>query len=340
MQSLQPFHTFGLAVQANAVVDITTPADLFEHWQANAHQPRLLLGEGSDVLFFQDFHGVVLRNQIKGIDVKEDDSHFYLHVNAGENWHELVRFCVERNIGGLENLALIPGCAGSAPIQNIGAYGVEFAQVCDYVDCLDLNSGEQRRLNAAQCQFGYRESIFKNQYRSGFAIVAIGLKLAKNWQPHLHYGPLRELDARTVTPREVFAQVCAIRQAKLPNPAELGNAGSFFKNPIVSPSHYHELRERFAEMPAYPQADGQIKLAAGWLIDQCGLKGKQIGGAAIHSRQALVLVNQNNATGDDVLALARFIYQQVMAKFGVPLEPEVRFYGAQGELDSAEAVRA
>lgn len=340
MESLQPFHTFGIAVRANTVVDITTPHLLFEHWQANAHQPRLLLGEGSDVLFLQDFHGAVLRNQIKGINVKEDETYFYLHVNAGENWHELVRFCVEHDMGGLENLALIPGCAGSAPIQNIGAYGVEFAQVCDYVDCLDLNTGEQRRLSAAQCQFGYRESIFKNQYRNGMAIVAVGLKLAKCWKPHLHYGPLRELDETRVTPIKVFTQVCAIRQAKLPNPAELGNAGSFFKNPIVSASHYHELRERFADIPAYPQADGQVKLAAGWLIDQCGLKGKQIGGAAVHNRQALVLVNKNNATGDDVLALARFIYQQVMAKFGVALVPEVRFYGAQGELDSAEAVRA
>ncbi|MBE2896047.1 UDP-N-acetylmuramate dehydrogenase [Pasteurellaceae bacterium HPA106] len=339
MQSLQPFHTFGIAVNANAVIDITSADDLYHAWQRNAHQPRLLLGEGSDVLFLQDFHGVVLRNQIKGIEVNEDDSHYYLHVNAGENWHELVQFCVAREMGGLENLALIPGCAGSAPIQNIGAYGVEFAQVCDYVDCLDLNSSETRRLQASQCQFGYRESIFKSQYRTGYAIVAIGIKLAKRWQPHLHYGPLRELDARTVTPREVFAQVCAIRQAKLPNPAELGNAGSFFKNPIVSPSHYHQLQERYPNIPAYPQADGQVKLAAGWLIDQCGLKGKQIGGAAVHSQQALVLVNKGHATGDDVLALSRFIYQQVIAKFGVALVPEVRFYGAQGELDSAEAVR-
>ncbi|MBE2894489.1 UDP-N-acetylmuramate dehydrogenase [Spirabiliibacterium falconis] len=339
MQSLQPFHTFGIAVNASEIIDITTPDALYQAWLAYAHKPKLLLGEGSDVLFLQDFHGVVLRNQIKGITLGEDEQHYLLHINAGENWHELVRFCVDRNMGGLENLALIPGCAGSAPIQNIGAYGVEFAQVCDYVDCLDLNNGTVFRLSAAQCQFGYRESIFKQQYRTGFAIVAIGIKLAKQWQPHLQYGPLKTLDAATITPRVVFEQVCAIRQAKLPDPAQLGNAGSFFKNPIVSASHYNKLHRRFPDMPAYPQADGQVKLAAGWLIDQCGLKGKQVGGAAVHRQQALVLVNQGNATGQDVLALAQFIYQQVMAKFAVALVPEVRFYGAQGELDGAEAVR-
>ena len=192
---------------------------------------------------------------------------------------------------GLENLALIPGCAGSSPIQNIGAYGVELQRVCEYVDCIELETGRKQRLSAAECRFGYRDSIFKHEYQDRYAIVAIGLSLAKTWQPVLSYGDLTRLDPQTVTPQQVFDAVCHMRMTKLPDPKINGNAGSFFKNPIVSAQVAEALLAQFPHAPHYPQANGSVKLAAGWLIDQCELKGQRIGGAAVHRQQALVLIN-------------------------------------------------
>ena len=244
---------------------------------------------------------------------------------VGENWHQLVEWSLSQGIDGLENLALIPGCAGSAPIQNIGAYGVEFKDVCDYVDVLNLNTGEQFRLQANECEFGYRESIFKHRYAQGYVITAVGLKLAKNWQPILKYGSLVNFDPQTVTAKQVFDEVCHIRRSKLPDPKEFGNAGSFFKNPVVSAEQFAKIQKQVENLPHFPQLDGSVKLAAGWLIDQCHLKGFQIGGAAVHQQQALVLINKGNATGQDVVKLAHHIRQTVADKFGVYLQPEVRF---------------
>ncbi|TNG92893.1 UDP-N-acetylmuramate dehydrogenase [Pasteurellaceae bacterium USgator11] len=339
MQNLQPFHTFALPLQANQIIAIGSVGQLLQYWQQYAGQARLLLGQGSNVLFLEDFNGVVLLNRILGIQHREDSEYHYLHLGGGENWHQLVTRCVELGYDGLENLALIPGCVGSAPIQNIGAYGVEFKDVCEYVEVLDLKCGQIQRFSRADCQFGYRDSLFKHApYDQDYAIVAVGLKLAKHWQPQLQYGSLAQLDPQTVSAKQIYDEVCAVRRSKLPDPNEFGNAGSFFKNPSVSQAQYQQLIAEYPTMPAFAQTDGTVKLAAGWLIDQCGLKGHQIGGAAVHRQQALVLINRDNAQPADVLELARYVRQQVLQKFRVALQPEVRFFDANGEIDSEQAI--
>ncbi|WP_369789175.1 UDP-N-acetylmuramate dehydrogenase [Rouxiella sp. WC2420] len=338
--SLKHLNTFSVEAQAAQIITATCSEHLTQAWhlaQKN-HQPLLLLGEGSNVLFLGNFDGIVAVNRLKGIEITQTDSEWLLHVGAGENWHQLVCFALDNNIAGLENLALIPGCVGSAPIQNIGAYGIELRSLCDYVDLLNLDSGEVLRLSAIDCLFGYRESIFKHAYREGYAIIAVGLRLAKQWQPKLTYGDLIRLDAATVTPRQIFDAVCAMRRSKLPDPAKTGNAGSFYKNPIVDAKRVNALLAEYPNMPVYPQADGNVKLAAGWLVEKAGLKGFKIGGAAVHQQQALVLINQDNATSQDVVSLARHVRDQVAEKFAVWLEPEVRFIAAQGEVNAVEAL--
>ncbi|HIF6628417.1 UDP-N-acetylenolpyruvoylglucosamine reductase [Acinetobacter baumannii] len=334
--SLKNHNTFALPVNAAHLVIADRIELMLKVWQQTRkrQEPLLILGEGSNVLFLEDFSGTVMVNQLKGIDVREDNDAWYLHVSAGENWHDLVQYTLQAGICGLENLALIPGLAGSAPIQNIGAYGVELKDVCEYVDLLDFSTGAIDRIPAADCGFGYRESIFKHRFQTGHAIVGLGLRLSKQWQPKLSYGDLAKLDPATVTPLQVFESVCAMRRSKLPDPRETGNAGSFFKNPLVHAGKAAELITQYPGMPHYPQQDGQVKLAAGWLIDQCELKGYRIGGAAVHRQQALVLVNIDNAHSQDVVALARHVRKTVADKFGVWLEPEVRFIGATGELNA------
>ncbi|KOB65333.1 UDP-N-acetylenolpyruvoylglucosamine reductase [Operophtera brumata] len=239
-------------------------------------------------------------------------------------------------IAGLENLALIPGLVGSAPIQNIGAYGVELKNVCSYVDMLNLITGSIERIPALQCGFGYRESIFKHRFRLGYVIISVGLRLAKQWSPNLVYGDLATLDMKTVNPRQVFDTVCAMRRSKLPDPHKMGNAGSFFKNPVVEAIKFAELIAKYPTMPHYPKQNGQVKLAAGWLIDRCGLKGYRIGGVEVHQQQALVLVNVDKATSQDIVLLARHVRNAVAERFGLWLEPEVRFIGATGEINAIE----
>lgn len=338
--SLKPWNTFGIDHDAKHIVCAENEQQLLSAWQQAAAEnlPVLILGEGSNVLFLEDYAGTVIVNRIKGIEVTESDDAWHLHVGAGENWHHLVRYTLDNNMPGLENLALIPGCAGSSPIQNIGAYGVELQRVCEYVDCIELATGETRRLSAAECRFGYRDSIFKHEYQGRYAIVAVGFRLMKAWEPVLTYGDLTRLDPKTVTPREVFDAVCHMRMTKLPDPRVNGNAGSFFKNPVVTREYAEALLASFPNAPHYPQRDGSIKLAAGWLIDQCQLKGYVHGGAAVHQHQALVLINQNNATSDDVVALAHHIRSKVGEKFNVWLEPEVRFMGPAGEVNAVEVI--
>jgi len=339
--SLTPFHTFHLAANASKIIAFSSAKQLLSEWQTAVqhHQPVLILGQGSNVIFLDDFDGCVLINKLKGIAHHEDEQFHYLHVQGGENWHELVKWTLENDIAGLENLALIPGVAGSAPIQNIGAYGVEFERVCDFVEVLNLRTGEIFRLNKQACQFGYRESVFKHQYKDEFAILSVGMKLAKAWQPVLSYGSLTQFDPQRVTPQQVFDEVCAVRSAKLPNPDEFGNAGSFFKNPVIDVAKFAQIQTAYPNIPNYPQADGTVKLAAGWLIDQCELKGFRLGGAAVHEKQALVLINKQAATGSDVVALAKEVRRRVREKFGVELHPEVRFMGRNGEVNSEEITR-
>lgn len=338
--SLKPFNTFNLNVNAKQIIIAETAQEIAHAWQESLkkHQPVLLIGEGSNILFLEDFEGTAIINRLKGIRVKEGDSAWHLHIGAGENWHNLVKYTLENNYPGLENLAMIPGCVGSAPIQNIGAYGVELKNVCEYVDLLNLSSGEIQRLSAEECHFGYRDSVFKHRYQQGYAIVAVGLVLNKQWLPVMTYGELSKFSPESVTPKQIYDSVCATRSSKLPDPARVGNAGSFFKNPVVSAELAASVRKIFPDMPFYPQTEGSVKLAAGWLIDRCDLKGYSIGGAAVHLQQALVLINKDQATGMDIVALAHEVRQRVGMKFNVWLEPEVRFVGAQGEKDAVGVI--
>lgn len=338
--SLQSFNTFGIQAYAKKITVVGSVEALIAAWNdaVMSDQPAMLVGEGSNILFLEDFAGTVIVNRIKGITITEQMDSWLLHVGAGENWHQLVETTLQQGISGLENLALIPGCVGSSPIQNIGAYGIELKQVCQYVDCIDLNTGQALRLDNPQCQFAYRDSIFKQAEYQHYAIVAVGLRLAKQWQPVLTYGALTQLDPATVTAQQVFDSVCEMRRSKLPDPKVNGNAGSFFKNPVISAEQAQALLIDYPHIPHYPQADGQVKLAAGWLIDQCQLKGHRIGGAAVHRQQALVLINEDNASSEDIVALAHYVRQQVGEKFNVWLEPEVRFIGNKQEVSALETI--
>lgn len=338
--SLKPWNTFGIDQRANEIVCAENQQQLLHAWQSAAtlHHPVLILGEGSNVLFLEPFQGTVIVNRIKGIEITESPEAWHLHVGAGENWHHLVQQTLEQGMPGLENLALIPGCVGSSPIQNIGAYGVELKRVCDYVDGVELTTGKPLRLTATECRFGYRDSIFKHEYQDRVAIVAVGLRLPKQWQPVLTYGDLTRFDPATVTPQQIYDAVCHMRTTKLPDPKVNGNAGSFFKNPVVATEVAQALLAQFPNAPHYPQPDGSVKLAAGWLIDQCQLKGTQIGGAAVHRHQALVLINASEAKSEDVIRLAHHVRQKVGKKFNVWLEPEVRFIGRMGEVNAVEVI--
>ncbi|MGF1721699.1 UDP-N-acetylmuramate dehydrogenase [Vibrio kyushuensis] len=337
--NLSSYHTFGIEQQCEQLIEVSSILELKEAYQAAKWLPlpKLVLGKGSNMLFTERYEGVVIVNGLKGIEVNETRDDYCLHVNGGEDWPSLVKWSVEQGYNGLENLALIPGCAGSAPIQNIGAYGVEFKDICDYVDVLCLDSFEVKRLTNQECLFGYRDSIFKHQLYQKVIVVAVGLKLAKQWKPNIGYGPLKAFDEATVTSKEVFDCVCQVRLEKLPNPAEMGNAGSFFKNPIISISTFQSLQSRFPNIVAYPAIDENghegMKIAAGWLIDQCGLKGMMVGGAQVHPNQALVIVNKDNATANDVVLLATEIRQAVLGRYNIELEHEVRFMSATGETN-------
>ncbi|MEJ2766680.1 UDP-N-acetylmuramate dehydrogenase [Photobacterium sp. MCCC 1A19761] len=340
-RSLASFHTFGIETQAQQILVAESTADLVAIWQDEQYRtmPKLIVGQGSNLLFCEDYAGVVVLNRIVGITVTETPSAYHLHVGAGEDWHQLVCETIARNMPGLENLALIPGCVGSSPIQNIGAYGVELKDICQYVDIVELATGKESRLTAEACQFGYRDSVFKHQLKETHAITAVGFVLSKDWQPNISYGPLAKFDASTVSAKEIFEEVCRVRREKLPDPAVLGNAGSFFKNPVVSRELRDKLLTQYPTMPSYEMSDGSCKLAAGWLIDQCGLKGHQIGGAKVHEQQALVLVNAGGACAGDVLALAAEVVSVVQQTFGVRLVHEVRFMAAAQETDLQEILR-
>lgn len=336
---LNDLNTLGLAARADWLVTLEQPEEFAAlrsdpRW---AGLPRLVLGGGSNVLFTCDFAGLVVLNRLRGITVTDEGESWLLHVAAGENWHHLVCHALEQGMPGLENLALIPGCVGAAPVQNIGAYGVELARFCAYVDTLRWTDGAPERIAAADCRFGYRDSIFKHEYQESHLITAVGLRLPKAWQPVRAYGPLAALGEQP-TPQAIFDTVCATRMAKLPDPARLGNAGSFFKNPVVPTALAERIRSDYPSMPSYPAGAGQVKLAAGWLIEQCGLKGFSIGQAAVHQEQALVLVNCGGASAHELLTLAAHVRDTVEARFGVRLEHEVRFMGATGETTLDEVM--
>ncbi|PCS23933.1 UDP-N-acetylmuramate dehydrogenase [Candidatus Enterovibrio escicola] len=333
--SLKRIHTFGLDVLAKTIVEAECPEDFLMLWREAPYvcQPKLIVGEGSNLLFCGNFEGIVVLNRLKGISITESTTHWHLHVAGGESWHELVMWTVKHGMLGLENLALIPGLVGSAPIQNIGAYGVEFDKRCEYVDVLSLSSGGKVRLLAAECGFGYRDSVFKGKLKYDTVILAVGLMLAKAWSPVIEYSALVELAEREkITAQTVFDKVCKIRREKLPDPSVTGNAGSFFKNPVILKSMAEQIQLEYPMMPFYHVGDNLVKLLAGWLIDQAGLKGHCIGGAAVHEKQAPVLINSGKATPTDVINLAEYVLDTVYQQFAVKLEHEVRFIGREHEI--------
>jgi UDP-N-acetylmuramate dehydrogenase len=329
--SLRNHNTFGIDAKADAYLALTSIDALKEARAAGAltGMPLLILGGGSNILLTRDFPGLVLHLRLKGIEIVDTDAEAtYVRAAAGENWHEFVRWTLARGLGGLENLSLIPGSVGASPIQNIGAYGAELKDCFHALTAFDLADGRTFTLDRNACEFGYRDSIFKHRLRNGAVIVDVTFALPKHWRPNLAYAELaQELAGRGVAPtaNDISEAVIAIRTRKLPDPAVIGNAGSFFKNPIVTARQREELARRFPNIVSHVQGDGGYKLAAGWLIDQCGWKGKTLGAAGVYEKQALVLVNKGGAAGQDIVRLAAAIQADVQARFGVMLEPEPVF---------------
>jgi len=327
--SLRELNTFGIDARAHAFVSVKSIDDL-EVIAADPQLsvlPRLILGGGSNLLLTKDFNGLVLHMVNRGCEIMGNDAaHTIVRAQAGENWHAFVQWTLAQGLPGLENLSLIPGSVGAAPIQNIGAYGSEVAEFFHSLTLFDFLTGETRVLSREECRFGYRDSIFKHALRDRAVIIDVSFALPREWQPNLRYAELvTELGTRGVSnpiARDIADAVIAIRRRKLPDPAEIGNAGSFFKNPVVSGDQHALLVARYPQLVSYPQPDGSVKLAAGWLIDQCGWKGKSLGPAGVHEKQALVLVNRGGSTGFQILFLANQIRDDVRQRFGVELAPE------------------
>lgn len=325
---LKPLNTFGVEAAARYYAVFDSIASLNKAMASCPGQPLLILGGGSNILLTGDFPGLVLKNEISGIrKVKEDDEFVHVCAGAGENWHQFVLYTIAQGWGGLENLSLIPGCVGASPMQNIGAYGVEIKDVFEQLTAFHLAERSNYTFRKEACEFGYRESVFKRKYRNQFVIADVTFRLRKKPVLNTSYGAIAsELKARGIehpTIRDVSDVVIAIRQSKLPDPKETGNAGSFFKNPGVTVLQFNELQQRYPGIVAYANPDGTMKLAAGWLIEQAGWKGYREGDAGVHARQALVLVNFGNATGAGLVALSEKIIASVHEKFGVELEREV-----------------
>jgi UDP-N-acetylmuramate dehydrogenase len=325
--SLRPYNTFGMDVRARYFATFDSEEALEEGMKRD-DRPGLILGGGSNVLLTGDVDGLVLRNEIVGMDVvKEEEEYVYVKVGAGENWHQFVLYCLARQFAGVENLALIPGSVGASPMQNIGAYGVEIKDVFHELEAFHLGEGRRQMFTLNDCAFGYRDSVFKHRYRNQFVITSVTYRLRRTPVFHTSYGAIgQELERMGVTVlsiQNIAQAVINIRSSKLPDPKEVGNAGSFFKNPQIAVEQFNELKKQFATMPSFP-LDGQvIKVPAGWLIEQCGWKGYRKGDAGCYPKQALVLVNYGKATGREIYELSEEILQSVQHKFGITLEREV-----------------
>ncbi len=327
--SLRDFNTFGLPAVAQTLVRLASEADVrrvVDH-PTYGRATKFILGGGSNVVLTRDVSAVVLKVEIMGRRcVEERADGWIVESGAGESWHEFVAWTIEQGLPGLENLALIPGTVGAAPVQNIGAYGVELKDRFESLDAVDLVTGRMVTLNAAACRFGYRDSAFKRHLAGKSVITRVRFRLPRPWQPVLGYLELERKIAETgqaqPDARTIFEWVCAIRRAKLPDPQTIGNAGSFFKNPVVSAEQCRDIIGRDPAIVHYQLPDGTVKLAAGWLIDACGWKGKSVGRAGVYEKQALVLVNRGGAHGSEVVTLARAIQESVYGRFGIRLEPE------------------
>lgn len=337
---LRPLNTFGLKAHATRLGRFTSVTELREALEQidPTNEALMVLGGGSNMLLTTDFEGTILRNEIRGIEIiEENNNEAAIKVGGGEVWHDLVLWSIDRGLGGLENLSLIPGSVGAAPIQNIGAYGVEVKSTFVSCEALEIATGELKTFLPADCDFGYRWSVFKGPLKGKYVITSVTFRLSKKPEVHTEYGAIQDqLLAMGVTEtpsiKEVSDAVIAIRRSKLPDPAEIGNSGSFFKNPIVSESKYRTLKADFPNLVAYPAAGSNYKITAGWMIDFLGWKGYRRGDAGVHARQALVLVNYGEAKGVDIAALARDIQDDVQEKFGIELEAEVNFIGPRGPM--------
>lgn len=327
---LQPYNTMNISARARwfvSVKEVDQLKKVLQQLQASERK-LLVLGGGSNVLFADNFDGLVLQMGISGREIiQETPDEVLLKIGAGENWHETVRYCVKNGWGGVENLSLIPGTVGAAPIQNIGAYGVELKDVFKYLEAVQVNTGEKRTFSKEECQFGYRDSIFKKELKGKFIITKVVLKLSKQPEINSSYGAIQdmlsELDIPDPTIQDISDVVMEIRNRKLPNPNTLGNTGSFFKNPVVAESIFERIKKRYPGVPGYPMEKGKVKIPAGWLIEQSGWKGKKVGNAGTYKNQALVIVNHGGATGKEILTLAENIRKSVHREFGIKLDPEV-----------------
>ena len=325
--SLRSLNTFGIAATAKQFSEVTSLESLKEI--VSNHKDLFILSGGSNILLTQDIDKPVIFLNTKGIEIIDKNLETVLiKAQAGENWHEFVCWCLEKDFGGLENLSLIPGNVGTSPMQNIGAYGVEIKDCFESLEAMEISSGEIQNFTANDCAFGYRESVFKNTLKGQFIILNVTFKLTvKDHKINDDYGAIKEQlkIANIVDPgiSDISKAVIAIRQSKLPDPKEIGNSGSFFKNPVISAVHFQKLKTRYPNMPYYTLSEDQIKVPAGWLVEKCGFKGKRFGDAGVHKNQALVLVNYNNAQGQDILTLAKTIQKTVSKEFEIDLEMEV-----------------
>tara|TARA_R110002049_G_scaffold71900_4_gene184842 strand:- start:4976 stop:5989 length:1014 start_codon:yes stop_codon:yes gene_type:complete len=327
--SLKPYNTFGIDVAAKHFVSVTNIEELKEVLTLKDYPNKLILGGGSNMLLTKNQNVLVVHINIKGISViSEDDDFVIIKANAGENWHEFVLWCLKNDYGGLENMSLIPGNVGTAPIQNIGAYGVELKDSFVSCEALSLKTQDIQTFNKKACKFGYRNSIFKQEAKGKYIITSVTFKLTKcNHQLNINYGTiasqLEEKGIKNPTIQDVSEAVISIRESKLPNPKEIGNSGSFFKNPVIPKKQFDALDKSFKDVPSYPISDDEVKIPAGWLIEKAGFKGKRFGDYGVHNKQALVLVNYGNAKGEDILKLSKLIQKTIKRIFGVSIEAEV-----------------
>ena len=326
-QSLKAFNSFGIDVTAEYFTEIkhTNDFTFILDWLNKHEQTFLLIGGGSNILFTKDYNGlaIVIKTQGKQL-IDEDESHYYVEAQAGENWHNFVRWTIAQGYAGLENLSLIPGTVGAAPMQNIGAYGIELADRFHSLKAIDIKTGEQKEFDKESCDFGYRHSFFKENLGQ-YIIQSVTFKLAKQAEWKINYAGVRDaLEGKTLSAKLISDTIISIRQSKLPSPDDIGNAGSFFKNPIIDEISMSSLRETHPHIPCYPLNNGRYKTSAAWLIDQCGWKGKKLGKAGVYPNHALVLTNLGNATGNEIWHLAHCIIASVEDKFGISLEPEPR----------------
>ncbi len=328
--SLKPYNTFAMDVRARYFAAFSSLEELQELLQRPEvqHLPKMVMGGGSNVLFTQDYDGLILKNNIGGIElINCDEGYTLVKAGSGVNWHDLVLFTIELGLGGIENLSLIPGTVGAAPLQNIGAYGVELKDVFENLEAVNLETNQLESFNHAQCKFGYRESIFKNEAKGKYIVVSVTLRLRKNPVFNTSYGAITQtlanLHISELSPKAISEAVSYIRRSKLPDPAKIGNAGSFFKNPEIPLAQYEALQKQYPAIPSYPTMPGQVKVPAGWLIEQAGWKGQRFENYGVHKDQALVLVNYGGAQGNQVKELAYKIIASVEEKFGIRLHPEV-----------------